>query len=152
MLYDGAIRGKIYHFFGKARKCEGIGKEQKMMKGYQKRLLAIAFTMVLAMSNVLIASADGNATMIQRQEVVEGHSAITADRTTNAVLNVKRKDDTFKVYDLTKITWDDSTGVLNATIEWNDAVKTFLAGNTEFSGDQFSTPEKLGAADRKSVM
>lgn len=122
------------------------------MKGHKRKLLTVILTITLIMSNLVVVNAEGKATMIQKQSVVEGHTAINAEKTTSAVLNVKRQDDSFQVYDLTTVTWDDSTGVLNAKIEWNDAVKTFLNGNASFTDDKYSSPEKLGKADDESAV
>ena len=131
------------------------------MKGFGKRLLALALAIALTCGSgmTVFASNSGNTTLIKKSETVKGYTQVGPDSTAAFTLDVKRVDDEFNMYQLTKVTWGKSVdGIDIVTVEWIDEVQAFIDGNAEFSGATFlssdgtikntyATPENLGEAE-----
>lgn len=117
------------------------------MKGLGKRFLSVALVVILAFATATtaFASSVGNTTTIKRTETVEGYNAVTADTKAEFKLSVKRAEDTFKMYQLTELTWTESNGVNNLTIDWVPELKTWLAdAGNGFSDASYASPIALG--------
>lgn len=117
------------------------------MKAKGRRILAIIFALALTFGSVSITYAEGAETTIKRTDTVAGKTQVTKDSTANLNLTVKRSDDTFRVYQLTTITWKETNGAQNATIDWNPAVKAWIAANSNFSDAIYQSPAALGAKE-----
>ena len=131
------------------------------MKGLVKRAMSLMLVLVLVLGTCITASAsgDGNTTLIKRAETVAGYTQVSSDSTAAFTLKVKRTDDEFNMYQLTKVTWETaSPGVTNVKVEWIDEVQTFIDSSSEFKDATFTsskggtkkiyeTPENLGEAE-----
>lgn len=131
------------------------------MKGLMRRV----FTLLLAVSLICgtcitaLASGNGNTTLIKKTETVQGYTQVSSDSTAAFSLKVKRTDDEFNMYQLTKVTWETAaSGVTNVKITWVDEVQAFIDSTPEFADAEFTsakggtkkiyaTPENLGEAE-----
>lgn len=133
-------------------------KEEKIMKGKGKRLAALLTLIVLTFSSVLVVNADSNTKLIQRSTSVSNQeenfdhtevsvAANTPDRT-GFVLNVKRADDSFTLYNLVNIvaTDNEANGITSIDVQWITPVANFIQSHEQFANDpDYASPTALGA-------
>lgn len=119
------------------------------MKGLRKKIISLTFVLMMVFATVTTAyaSSTGNTTLIKRENTVAGYTEVTSTSTSAFNLTVKRADDEFNIYQLTKITWDTVNGIETAVIEWNDPLSAWIADtNNGFTDAKYATPEALGTA------
>ena len=123
------------------------------MKGLAKRLIAVAAASIMILSSAITVLADSNVTLITRSSVA-GAVQVTKTSTSSMSLTVKRTGDTFNVYQIAKIVWSESatTGAVNVSIAWNDAIAAWLPANG-FTDAKFTSPESLArSADESAII
>lgn len=111
------------------------------MKKVRKSRMALLLMLVLIIGSSISASA---VTPIQKKDVTEV-AQVSGDVTKNFTVTLKRADDTFAIYKIAEMAWDD----VNKTYQpaaWVAELESWRTATAEFNTDTYKNPLALGEA------